>query len=403
MRKLTCANPQAPKKLVVYNNVQTKFETVESVPAHVMHFSMDGMTILKDSLAGRNQLTIENERARKLKQVKEFHSMSEKSGTGEINEKEARNIMRNTFNYSTRESQTAKPLILQRSVSTVNPVMEDLSRTVNQSWIYDVYAAHFERVKREQVEKDKLKDRRPLHPLDDDEDSPEASAGQDGYIYTDGFKRKLKIMERMVVQNNAKQMFDDYKYMFTDEAREEAKLNDKRYMDKLWKFDYPATKNRAVTSLAWNPKYRDMFAVGYGTYDFGNKKSSGYICLCTLKNNKSPDKIFQTSDHVMCLDWHPEAPALLAVGLYDGVVLVYDVREKSKEPIYRSSIKTNKHSDPVWQVKWNSDISKHLNFYSISSDGRVMNWIMMKDKLEPEEIFRLKLINKSIMQYNCRK
>lgn len=106
--------------------------------------------------------------------------------------------------------------------------------------------------------------------------------------------------------------------------------------------------------------------------------------------------VFQTDDGVMSLDFHPKQHALLAVGLYDGVVQVYDVRNKSKVPNYCSSIKTSKHTDPVWQIIWNPDISKALNFYSISSDGRVMNWILMKDKLEPEEVIRLKLVNKSI-------
>ena len=32
----------------------------------------------------------------------------------------------------------------------------------------------------------------------------------------------------------------------------------------------------------------------------------------------------------MCLDFHPKTPALLAVGLYDGTVLVYDIRNRSK-------------------------------------------------------------------------
>lgn len=54
-----------------------------------------------------------------------------------------------------------------------------------------------------------------------------------------------------------------------------------------------------------------------------------------------------------------------------------------------------KHTDPVWQVSWNPDISKKYNFYSISSDGRVMNWILMKNKLEPEEVIKLKLTGKN--------
>lgn len=72
-------------------------------------------------------------------------------------------------------------------------------------------------------------------------------------------------------------------------------------------------------------------------------------------------------------------------------MLVYDIRNKHKRPIYQSNVRTQKHTDPVWQVYWNPDTSKNYNFYSISSDGRVMNWNLMKNKLEPEELIRLKL------------
>ena len=33
-----------------------------------------------------------------------------------------------------------------------------------------------------------------------------------------------------------------------------------------------------------------------------------------------------------------------------------------------------------------------MSFYSISSDGRVTNWNLMKNKLEPEEVIKLKLV-----------
>jgi dynein intermediate chain 1, axonemal len=35
--------------------------------------------------------------------------------------------------------------------------------------------------------------------------------------------------------------------------------------------------------------------------------------------------------------------------------------------------------------------TRNYNFSSISSDGRVMNWNLMKNKLEPEELINLKL------------
>ena len=67
---------------------------------------------------------------------------------------------------------------------------------------------------------------------------------------------------------------------------------------------------------------------------------------------------------------------------------------KSNKPIYTSTVRTMKHTDPVWQVKWETtqEIGKNLSFFSISSDGRVTNWALMKNKLEPEEVMKLKLV-----------
>jgi dynein intermediate chain 1, axonemal len=97
---------------------------------------------------------------------------------------------------------------------------------------------------------------------------------------------------------------------------------------------------------------------------------------------------------VMCLDFHPQHPSLLAVGCYDGTVMVFDVRRKATKAIYTSSIKTGKHTDPVWQVHWQKeDFAKELNFYSISSDGRVANWIMSKNELKMEPVMELKLVS----------
>lgn len=62
--------------------------------------------------------------------------------------------------------------------------------------------------------------------------------------------------------------------------------------------------------------------------------------------------MFSTESGVMCLDFHPHFRSLLAVGCYDGTVMVFDVRNKINRPIYSSSIRTGKHTDPVWQVHW---------------------------------------------------
>jgi dynein intermediate chain 1 len=144
-----------------------------------------------------------------------------------------------------------------------------------------------------------------------------------------------------------------------------------------------------------------MIAIGYGTYDFSlanttnqdaKDAKTGMICIFSLKNTTHPEYTFETDSGVMSLDFHPQHPSLLCCGLYDGTVLVYDVRSKSASPLFASTNPKTKHTDPVWQVTWQRDQpEKNLNFFSISSDGRVTNWIMNKTELINEEVVELKL------------
>ena len=36
----------------------------------------------------------------------------------------------------------------------------------------------------------------------------------------------------------------------------------------LWRFTCEKAKRRQVTAICWSPAYTDLFAVGYGSYDF---------------------------------------------------------------------------------------------------------------------------------------
>ena len=61
----------------------------------------------------------------------------------------------------------------------------------------------------------------------------------------------------------------------------------------LWKFYTDRCKNKHVTSMCWNPEYYDLFAVGYGSFDFLHQ-SSGLVCCYSLKNPSYPEYVFGT-------------------------------------------------------------------------------------------------------------
>lgn len=55
---------------------------------------------------------------------------------------------------------------------------------------------------------------------------------------------------------------------------------------------------------------------------------------------------------VTALDFSLRNPNILAIGMCDGTIAMYDIQEKTEKPSMESAANAGKHSDPVWQVKW---------------------------------------------------
>lgn len=379
-RVLTPGNPQSYQNHSYFSYKERLFKKDDMVDQMVIHFSMDGHYLYKDSNEARDQeefIDFKNVEAETL-----LKSSAVDTGSVQLSPQDLLKSLRNQFNYSERTSQTFSVAIKERGISTEPPPTRSFAGTVTQWDIYDNFMAeldkkrHIEHIEKEKESKKVTKKRGVTRKEDP--------------MYSTEMSYALKIMERMVNQNDLQNTYHIYKYFdgnADNHRTSEGSLSD------LWVFGSDKTKKKEVSALVWNPKYHDMFAVGYGSYSF-MKKTTGLICCYSLKNTRYPEFFFTTQQGVMCLDWHPQHPALLAVGLYDGTVMVFDVRAKHKKPIYQSTVRTNKHTDPVWQVKWqDEDLMKNLSFFSISSDGRVTNWVLMKNKLEAEEVIKLKLVS----------
>lgn len=293
--------------------------------------------------------------------------------------------LRNQFNFQERASQTFNMPLREKGMKTDPPQCEVLSLETTQWQIFDSYMNQHKdqlRLEIEEQQKNKKSDKKPAQQVSQVKEDP---------LYSASMKRALKIMERMIVQGADNEKFEDYKYY--EDTTEDPESHNYGSVLPLWLFLTDKSRRKHVTAISWNPRYNDLFAVGYGSYDF-QKEIPGLICCYTIKNPTWPEYYFTTESGVMCLDFHPKYPALLAVGLYDGTVMVFDIRNKSNKPIYMSTVRTMKHTDPVWQVAWQEDDGGHknLSFFSISSDGRVSKWTLMKNKLEPEEVLKLKLV-----------
>jgi len=154
-------------------------------------------------------------------------------------------------------------------------------------------------------------------------------------------------------------------------------------------------RGRPVTAMAWNAANADLLAVGYGRVDFsldGGQKpargmavdeelAGGLVLFWSIRNPQHPEKVLRTSQPVTALDFSRRSPTLLALGLYNGDVDVYDVRRENDwgKPVQSSGGMDGGHTDPVWQVRWILKGQERIEtLVSISTDGRVLEWNLKK-------------------------
>jgi dynein intermediate chain 1 len=354
-RILEATNPNAPHNLVRFSYSEQCYKFEHSVDHTAFHLVEDGTMMLS---------------------------------TEKTEAEPSTKPLRNQFNFSERATQTFNQPIRERSVVSEPPPSKEFSANANQWAIYDAYMEYFENQKKINAKAATSSQKKGESKGEREEQKRDKSKINHEILYSESMRRAAKLMERMVNQNSHDEILQDFKF-WDDESDPYRKPAGS--LLPLWSFNSEKAGKRQVTSICWNPKYHDLFAVGYGSYDF-TKQRSGVICCYTLKNPSYPEYTFTTEAGVMCLDFHPKHPSLLAVGLYDGTCMIFDLRQKENRPLIFSTVKTGKHSDVVWQVCWeNESLNNSLSFFSISSDGRVTNWTLSKNELQYTDAMQLKL------------
>ena len=71
----------------------------------------------------------------------------------------------------------------------------------------------------------------------------------------------------------------------------------------LWVFAYESKKLKQVTSICWNSDSPDLFAAGYGSYEF-SKQGPGIVACFSLKNPSFPEYVFNTESGVLSVDFN---------------------------------------------------------------------------------------------------
>uniref|UniRef100_A0A670IU46 Dynein axonemal intermediate chain 4 n=1 Tax=Podarcis muralis TaxID=64176 RepID=A0A670IU46_PODMU len=166
------------------------------------------------------------------------------------------------------------------------------------------------------------------------------------------------------------------------------------YIECLWTYACDLMRGNNVSCLAWNKVNPDLLAVGYGKFRFKEQKK-GLACCWSLKNPTWPERVYQSPHGVTALDFSLANPNLLAVGLYNGTIAVYNVQTHHTTSVLDTSESYDKHLGPVWQLRWVEQDrgitgeDKGEILVSISADGRVTKWFVRKG-LSCNDLMKLK-------------
>ncbi|KAK4475753.1 hypothetical protein MN116_000643 [Schistosoma mekongi] len=150
----------------------------------------------------------------------------------------------------------------------------------------------------------------------------------------------------------------------------------------LWRFQCSATKGRNISDMAWNKQNPNILAIGYGTFECDNQQK-GLVCCWSLKLIEHPERYYITPSSVTAVGWSKTHGNLLAVGMFNGVVFVYDVRKNDPLPVFDTTYASGRHLGPVRKLQWivqelgsTENLSEVL--VSVSNDGRVTQWFIRK-------------------------
>uniref|UniRef100_A0A8D8ZV91 peptidylprolyl isomerase n=1 Tax=Cacopsylla melanoneura TaxID=428564 RepID=A0A8D8ZV91_9HEMI len=292
----------------------------------------------------------------------------------------------NQFNFCERGSLTYNNPYREVTTQTIPPPRDTYNDYVTQWIIYDAYCIDYENQQRERDKEKQAKVTVLKNPLIDTKKKQPK-----GFLEPSVSKmlHAAKVLERMCNQNTFDDIAQDFRYYedISDEFRD-----GEGTLLPLWKFSYENTKKYQVTFLKWHPHYYDLFGISFGSFDFLKKCSEGYISLFSLKNPSFPEYINNVKSGVMCFDFHHTHSSFMAIGLYDGSVRVFNTALSIKQPQYRSDSILNKHQGVVWEVVWGKDMSDgEMNFFSVSADGKIFNWILLQNQLQKNLVLNLYL------------
>ncbi|XP_070580175.1 dynein intermediate chain 3, ciliary-like [Ptychodera flava] len=187
-------------------------------------------------------------------------------------------------------------------------------------------------------------------------------------MYINTIQQLGSVMEHVIKQNNAIDIYEDY---FSDLHVEESEEPPSAKTINV--FRDPNEIKRTATHLTWYPDGARKLGVAYSNLEFQRSTSDTSMdsYIWDIENPNKPDFTIKPVSPLVCLEYNPKDSHVLVGGCYNGQIAYWDTR-KGSQPVEMSPVE-HSHRDPVYKVIWLQS-KTGTECFSSSTDGQVLWW-----------------------------
>ncbi|KAL1508970.1 hypothetical protein ABEB36_003782 [Hypothenemus hampei] len=203
------------------------------------------------------------------------------------------------------------------------------------------------------------------------------------------FQEAVCVVERLLANNYFNEQQKRFRGLSEPDIFRE-NIEYKYCLNLLWTFANASTNGHCVSAFEWNPVNQDLIAVGYGKFYFV-ENNTGMIFIWNIKNPIQPERTYFFSI--------PD-PNLLAVGFYNGHIVVIDITKRDLNIIGENV----PGFEVVWNIVWRPNLDPTIETEQICAsfdDGRVIFYSIGKTReLEAQQMMRVAKADGKLKGYN---
>lgn len=189
------------------------------------------------------------------------------------------------------------------------------------------------------------------------------------------FKNALMITLRILTSNSFNKKQQCFRNVTTD-STEAVNPSYEHRLNQLWSFIGPqieGSSSTCIVDISWCRTHGDILAVAYAIKYSSSKLEMdlhwcGCVCIWSIKNPINPERFYKFPNaECTTIEFSPFTANLLAVGLNDGTVYVYDVSNLEHPQVAVSARKGSRCHGAVASIKWIPPQTAHTRYANLES------------------------------------